>query len=111
MANKFKNFSLLISRSFSFLWLFHLLSLFGSEMTRFALPVWFYEKEKNIVSFTIFLFAGLIPRVLSPISGALIDYLKPKKALLLFGFVLILISFIFFLIISDVFSINLLFIY
>lgn len=72
-----------INKNFTYLWLFHLFSLFGSEMTRFAIPIWVFQKDQNLFDFSILTCVGLLPRIfLSAISGGVIDQLNLKKVLM-----------------------------
>lgn len=98
--------SIFISYSFLFLWLFHLFCLFGSEMLRFVLPFWFYVKEGDLTLFSYSICAGLLPRILSPLLGGLVDYYKPKKILFIGCLGLIVISSIFSLVTAELVSIN-----
>lgn len=88
-TNKLKLFP---DKNFFFLWTFQLLSLFGSELTRFALPVWLFQQEENLISFSIFVCCGLLSRIFSPIFGGFIDCLNKKKILVVSGLSLVVIS-------------------
>lgn len=93
--------NLFVNRNFCFLWIFQLLSLFGSELTRFALPVWLFQQEENLISFSVFICCGLLPRIFSPLAGGLIDRCDKKKILINSGLFLIAISFVFISIVID----------
>ncbi len=82
------------NKNLFFLWIFQLLSLFGSELTRFALPIWLFQQEENLVSFSLYVFSGLLPRILSPIFGGLIDCFNKKKILLLSGLLSLTVCFL-----------------
>src|SRR5271166_57762 len=97
IINKIKLFP---DKNFSFLWIFQLLSLFGSELTRFALPVWLFQQEENLISFSIFVCCGLLPRIFSPIFGGFVDRLNKKKILGVSGLFLVVISLAIILIIN-----------
>lgn len=102
--NKLKLFP---DKNFFFLWTFQLLSLFGSELSRFALPVWLFQQEENLISFSIFVCCGLLPRIFSPILGGFIDCLNKKKILVVSGLSLVVISLAIISIITDFLSKNL----
>lgn len=72
--------------------MFQLLGLFGSELTRFALPVWLFQQEKSLISFSIFMCCGLLPRIFSPIMGGFIDSFCKKRILIISGLSLVVIS-------------------
>lgn len=105
--NKIKLFP---DKNFFFLWIFHLFSLFGSELTRFAVPVWLFQQEENLVSFSIFVCCGLLPRIFSPILGGLIDCRNKKKILVISGLSLVAISLFIVSIITGLISKSFLFI-
>ncbi len=98
------------SNNFFFLWTFQLLSLFGSELTRFALPVWLFQQEDNLISFSIFVCCGLLPRIFSPILGGFIDCFNKKKILVVSGLSLVVISLSIISIVTGFLSKNFLFI-
>lgn len=79
-------------KNFFLLWIFQLFSLFGGELTRFALPVWLFQQEENLTSFSIFVCCGLLPRIFSPVSGGLIDRFDKKRILAASGLSLVAIS-------------------
>lgn len=103
IVNKIKLFP---DKNFFFLWTFQLLSLFGSELTRFALPVWLFQLEENLISFSIFVCCGLLPRIFSPISGGFIDCFNKKKILVVSGLSLVAISLIIIAIITGLINKN-----
>lgn len=70
-----KNFTLLLS--------FHLMILFANEIIRFSLPIWIFQQESNLISFSIASLFGLLPRIFSPFLGGLVDAFNKKKLLLL----------------------------
>jgi len=90
------------NKNLFFLWMFQLLSLFGSELTRFALPIWLFQQEENLVSFSLYVFSGLLPRIFSPIFGGLIDCFNKKKILLLSGVISLTVCVLLVLSITDV---------
>lgn len=52
-------------------------------MTRFAIPIWVFQKDQNLFDFSILTCTGLLPRIfLSAISGGIIDQLNLKKVLM-----------------------------
>lgn len=103
IVNKIRLFP---GKNFFFLWTFQLLSLFGSELTRFALPVWLFQQEENLISFSIFVCCGLLPRIFSPISGGFIDCFNKKKILVISGVSLVIISLVIIAIITGIINKN-----
>ncbi len=93
--------NLFIDKNFCFLWLFQLLSLFGSELTRFALPIWLFQQEENLISFSIFVCCGLLPRIFSPILGGFIDCFNKIKILIVSGFFLVVIYLMIISVVTD----------
>lgn len=95
--------SLFPNTDFSYLWGFHLLSLLGSEMTRFALPIWIYQQTENLVSFSIFICFGILSRILfSPIAGGIIDCINQKRILFISAWSLLALSLILLMILLSV---------
>lgn len=80
-------------------------------MVRFSLPYWFFKQEENLFYYSIFFSISLLPRMLSPIIGGLIDCFNPKKILATCCFFLILASTILFLIVSEILTNKILLIY
>ncbi|MEV4512407.1 amino acid adenylation domain-containing protein [Dactylosporangium sp. NPDC049525] len=51
-----------------------LVSMFGSALTEFAIPVWIYLTTGSVQQFALFAVLGLVPGLLTlPIAGALVD--------------------------------------
>lgn len=82
----------IFSKNFIYLWTFHLFSIFGSELTRFAFPVWLFQQEENLFSYSVFMSFGLFPRILSPLAGSFLDIANKRKVLLASGLILIFVS-------------------
>ena len=71
-------------RSFSVLWAGQLVSMLGSGLTGFALPVWLYQRTGSAEQFGLLMFAVTVPALLlSPIAGALVDRWDRRTVLLL----------------------------
>jgi len=82
-----------LNKDYYLLWSFHLLSLFGGEMTRFALPIWLFQREESFFYYCMLIACGLIPRIFfSPIAGGIVDNLNKKRVLLSSGLSLFVIS-------------------
>ena len=82
-----------LNKDYYLLWSFHLLSLFGGEMTRFALPIWLFQREESFFYYCLLIACGLIPRIFfSPLAGGIVDSLNKKRVLLASGFSLSIIS-------------------
>lgn len=55
------------------------ISVLGSELTRFALPLWIYQKTNSNTYLSILFIAELLPRtLLGPFVGVLSDRFHPK---------------------------------
>jgi MFS family permease len=71
-------------RGFSVLWAGQLVSMVGSGLTGFALPVWFYQRTGSAEQFAFLIFAGTVPALLlSPFAGALVDRWDRRTVLVL----------------------------
>jgi len=61
-------------RGFTIVWIGQLVSLLGSAMTGFALPIWAYEKYQSVTALTTAQFFFITPMlIVSPLAGALVD--------------------------------------
>jgi MFS family permease len=61
-------------RVFTAVWLGHVISLLGSELTSFALGVWVFQRTGSATQFTFVAMFAMLPGLLiSPVSGALVD--------------------------------------
>ncbi len=70
-------------RGFLLLWLGQLVSLLGTQMTRFALTIWAWEITGQATALALVGFFSFAPVVLvSPLAGALVDRL-PRKLVLM----------------------------
>lgn len=66
------------------IWLGHVISLFGSELTSFALGVWVYQHTGSATQFTLISMFAILPGILiSPWAGALVDRWDRRRALIL----------------------------
>ncbi len=71
-------------KAFRWIWLGQLLSIFGSEMTAFALAIWAWQETGQATALALipaFLWLPLI--VVSPIAGVLIDRWSRKRVLII----------------------------
>ena len=58
-------------------------SMIGSALTEFAIPLWVYLQTGSVVQFTILAVAGLVPGILTaPIAGAVVDRCSRRKVML-----------------------------
>lgn len=70
-------------RTFVVLWFGQLVSMLGSGLTGFAIPVWVYERTGSAEQFGLLMFSGIVPGiVLSPFAGALVDRWDRRKVLI-----------------------------
>ncbi|HEU0078665.1 MAG TPA: MFS transporter, partial [Longimicrobiaceae bacterium] len=70
-------------RTFLLVWLGQLVSSLGSALTRFGLGVWVFEETGSVTSFTLILFAGVLPGILlSPIAGAYVDRWDRRRVMI-----------------------------
>ncbi|WP_026102647.1 MFS transporter [Pleurocapsa sp. PCC 7319] len=61
-------------RTFLIVWFGQLISLFGSQLTSFALGVWVYQNTGSVTQFSLISFFTMLPGlVISPLAGALVD--------------------------------------
>ena len=61
-------------RTFLIVWFGQLISLFGSQLTSFALGVWVYQNTGSVTQFSLISFFTMLPGLLiSPLAGALVD--------------------------------------
>ena len=61
-------------RTFFVVWFGQLISLFGSQLTSFALGVWVYQNTDSVTQFALISFFTMLPGlVISPLAGALVD--------------------------------------
>lgn len=71
-------------RIFLIVWLGHLVSMFGTSLTRFALGVWIYEQTGSTTRFALTLLVTALPEVLLlPIGGSLADRMERRRIMLL----------------------------
>ncbi|MEJ3745203.1 amino acid adenylation domain-containing protein [Actinomycetes bacterium KLBMP 9797] len=60
-----------------------LVSMTGSAITQFALPIWAYLKSGSLVEFSLFAIVALVPGlVVGPVLGALIDRSDRRRAMI-----------------------------
>ncbi|GAA2586100.1 hypothetical protein GCM10010399_15160 [Dactylosporangium fulvum] len=60
-----------------------LMSMFGSALTEFAIPVWIYITTGSVKQFALFAVLGLVPGLLTlPIAGALVDRYDRRRIVL-----------------------------
>ena len=89
-------------RTFLIIWFGQLISLFGSQLTSFALGVWVYQYTGSVTQFALISFFTMLPGlVISPLAGALVDRWDRRWAMILsdsvaglstFGIALLLIA-------------------
>ncbi|WP_051256735.1 MFS transporter [Cystobacter fuscus] len=71
-------------RPFFILWIGQLLSSIGSELTRFAIGVWVYQRTGAVNDFAFISLSLLLPRLLVlPFAGVLVDRWSRRKVMLL----------------------------
>lgn len=59
-------------------------SMIGTAMTEFAVPIWAYLKTGSLLQFSLFAIIALVPGlVLSPLVGALVDRSDRRRAMLI----------------------------
>ncbi|AFY47244.1 arabinose efflux permease family protein [Nostoc sp. PCC 7524] len=88
--------------TFFAVWFCQLVSLFGSQLTNFALGIWVYQSTSSVTQFALISFFTMLPGlVISPLAGALVDRWDRRWAMVLsdsvaglstFGIVLLLIT-------------------
>ncbi|GAA3269238.1 amino acid adenylation domain-containing protein [Dactylosporangium vinaceum] len=60
-----------------------LVSIIGSALTEFALPLWIYLQTGSLVRFAVFAVLGLVPGMLvAPFAGAVVDRFDRRKVML-----------------------------
>ncbi|GIH28012.1 hypothetical protein Aph01nite_63220 [Acrocarpospora phusangensis] len=60
-----------------------MVSMIGTAMTEFAVPIWAYLQTGSLLQFSLFAIIALVPGlVLAPVVGALIDRTDRRKAML-----------------------------
>lgn len=73
---------------FFFYLLAQFITLLGSNLTTFAIPIWVYTETGSNVYLSLMIFAAFIPRVfLGPIAGAIVDIRSPKVIVLVSDFI------------------------
>jgi len=70
--------------TFIIIWLGHVVSLLGSELTSFALGVWVFQRTGSATQFALISMFAMLPGILvSPWAGALVDRWDRRKALIM----------------------------
>jgi amino acid adenylation domain-containing protein len=60
-----------------------LVSITGSALTEFAIPIWIYLQTGSLVRFAVFAILALVPGLLlSPIAGAIVDRMSRRRVML-----------------------------
>ncbi|WP_433214969.1 amino acid adenylation domain-containing protein [Dactylosporangium sp. CS-047395] len=60
-----------------------LVSIVGSALTEFAIPLWIYLQTGSLVRFAVFAVLGLVPGMLvAPLAGAVVDRFDRRKVML-----------------------------
>jgi len=60
-----------------------LVSMTGTALTEFALPIWAYLETRSLLRFALFAVAGVLPGILvAPVAGALVDRTDRRRALI-----------------------------
>ena len=60
-----------------------LVSMTGTALTEFALPIWAYLETQSLLRFALFAVAGVLPGILvAPFAGALVDRADRRRALI-----------------------------
>jgi len=71
-------------KTFLAIWATQVLSLFGSDLSGFALGVWLYEETHQATPFAIAVLFGTLPRVLlSPVAGTIADRFSRRWLMIL----------------------------
>lgn len=71
-------------RGFTVVWIGQVISLLGSAMTAFALPIWAYDKTQSATALALAAFFFITPTLLlSPIAGVLVDRANRKLMMML----------------------------
>jgi MFS family permease len=86
------------SGSLKRLWLAQFLSLFGTDVTKFALRVWTYASTGSSTQFALVTFFSEMPSILlSPFTGSLVDSVPRKQLMIMADAVAAAATFILFL--------------
>ncbi|MFC0528934.1 non-ribosomal peptide synthetase/MFS transporter [Phytohabitans kaempferiae] len=60
-----------------------MVSMTGTALTEFALPIWAYLETQSLLRFALFAVAGVLPGILvAPVAGALVDRGDRRRALI-----------------------------
>ena len=71
-------------RTFLIVWFGQLISLFGSQLTSFALGVWVYQNTGSVTQFSLISFFTMLPGLaISPLAGALVDRCDRRWAMII----------------------------
>lgn len=71
-------------QAFGAVWLSQVISVFGSDLTGFALGVWVYQSTKSSTSFALVFFFSAVPEiVLAPLAGVIVDRWDRRRVMLL----------------------------
>lgn len=71
-------------RVFLIVWLGHVVSLLGSNLTGFALGVWVYQQTASTTKFALISVVTVLPGILlSPLAGAAVDRWDRRRGLIL----------------------------
>lgn len=71
-------------RAFTIIWIGQLVSLLGSSMTGFALPIWVFEQTGRVQETALMGLAFMLPLIImSPIAGAIVDRSNRKTMMML----------------------------
>ena len=71
-------------RTFLIIWFGQLISLFGSQLTSFALGIWVYQNTGSVTQFALISFFATLPGlVISPLAGALVDRWDRRNAMII----------------------------
>jgi MFS family permease len=58
-------------------------SLFGSQLTTFALGVWVFQQTRSATAFALIAFFGVVPEIAaSPLAGAVVDRWDRRRTLI-----------------------------
>jgi MFS family permease len=70
-------------RRFLLVALGQLVSITGSALTEFAIPIWIYLRTGSLARFALFAVLGLVPGILAaPLAGAVVDRLDRRRVML-----------------------------
>jgi DHA3 family macrolide efflux protein-like MFS transporter len=71
-------------RAFVIVWFGQIVSLLGSAMTGFGLPIWAYAKTGQATPLALTIFFGTLPLIIiSPLAGALVDRSSRKLMMMI----------------------------